>query len=38
MSEPEDPGSCCGKGHQEQDSLLQSEYDGSLSVGLGKHL
>lgn len=36
MPELEDPRSCCRQGHQEQDSLLQPEYDGSLCVGLGK--
>lgn len=36
MSKSQDAGGCSCQGHQEQDSLLQSEYDGSLSAGLGK--
>jgi len=36
MSKFEDSGSCRCQGHQEQDSLFQPEYDGSLRTRLGR--
>ena len=36
MPEPKNSGSSCGEGCQEQNSILQSKYDGGLSAGLGK--
>lgn len=38
MSEPEDPRGCGCQGHQEQDRLLQPEYDGGFGAGSGKLL
>ena len=35
MSKSQDTRGSCGEGGQEQDSLLQPEYDGGLSFGLG---
>ena len=36
MPKPENPGSSCGEGCQEQNGVLQSKHDGGLSAGLGK--
>ena len=38
MPESENPGSSCSEGCQEQNSILQSKYDGGFSTGLGKLL
>ena len=38
MSELEDARGCGGEGRQEPDSILQPEYDGGFSAGLGKFL
>jgi len=38
VSELEDARGCGGEGRQEPDSILQPEYDGGFSAGLGKFL
>ena len=38
MPESENPGSSCSEGCQEQNSILQSKYDGGLRARLGKLL
>ena len=38
MPEPEDSGSGCGQGCQEQNGIFQSKHDGGFSAGVGKFI